>query len=168
MRFVTLFAILVSTALTAFSGTAAAQNRTDPPGALFFEGDIVSHRLDGQVGPWCVLKSQYTRGEAVAWRIRVLDPDGGMVDDSAVESVVVELGSGETVPMDYGPHGGNPPQDFFWANSWTVPDSYPTGTLGYRVIVTMNDDSVVSWEPFTRTPSQLTIVDGSPTMAAAE
>lgn len=167
MRAVTLFAIFLSIALTAFSGTAAAQNRTQPAGTLFFEGDIVSHRLDGQAGPFCVLKSRYTRGEAVAWRLRILAPDGSVVDDSGVRSVVVELGSGDTVPLDYGPHG-NPPTDVFWANSWTVPAGYPTGSLGYKVLVTMNDDSVVTWEPFTRPASQLTIVDGSPTMAAAQ
>jgi len=168
MRTVTLFAVLLSIALTAFSGTAAAQNRTEPAGALFFEGDIVAHRLDGQAGPFCVLKNRYTRGEAVAWRVRVLDPDGGVVDDAAVESVVVELGSGDTVPLEYGPHGGNPPQDIFWASSWTVPMSYPTGTLGYKILVTMQDGSVVTWEPFTRTPTQLTIIEGSPTLAAAQ
>lgn len=167
MRFVTLFAICLSIALSAFSGTASAQNTTDPVGSLFFEGDIVAHRLDGQAGPFCVLKSRYTRGEAVAWRLRILAPDGSVVEGDDVESVVVELGSGDTVPLDYGPHG-NPPTDYFWASSWTVPDSYPTGSLGYRVLVTMNDSSVVTWEPFTRPASQLTIIEGSPTMAAAQ
>ena len=167
MRLVTICAMAVSIALTAFSGAASAQSRTEPAGKLFFEGDIVAHRLDGQAGPWCVLKSRYTRGEAIAWRIKVFSPDGSVVDDSGVESVVVELGSGETIPMDYGPHG-NPPTDYFWANSWTVPASYPTGTLGYKVVVTMQDDSVVTWEPFTRPASQLTVIEGSPTMAAAQ
>ena len=167
MRFGTFFTICLSIALTVFSGTAAAQNKTEPAGALFFEGDLVSHRLDGQQGPWCVLKSRYTRGEAVAWRLRILAPDGSMVEGDDVESVVVELGSGDTVSLDYGPHG-NPPTDYFWANSWTVPDSYPTGSLGYKVLVTMNDGSVVTWEPFTRPASQLAIIEGSPTMAAAQ
>jgi len=167
MRSVTLFAILLSIALSAFSGTAAAQDTTDPAGSLFFEGDLVAHRLDGQAGPFCVLKSRYTRGEAVAWRLRILAPDGSVVEGENVESVVVELGSGDTVPLDYGPHG-NPPTDYFWASSWTVPASYPTGSLGYSVLVTMNDGSVVTWEPFTRPASQLTIIDGSPTMAAAQ
>lgn len=167
MRSATLLAISLSIALTAFSGAAAAQSRAEPPGRLFFEGDIVSHAVDGQAGPWCVLKSRYTRGEAIAWRVRILEPDGSVAEESSIDGVVVELGSGETVPLEYGPHG-NPPQDYFWANSWTVPANHPTGTLGYAVRVTMTDGSVVTWEPFTRTPSQLTIVEGSPVMAAAQ
>jgi hypothetical protein len=166
MRSATLSAIAVSIALAGLSETAFAQSRTEPAGKLFFEGDLVRHRVDGQMGPWCVLQSRYKRGEAIAWRIRVLRPDGTVVDGEAVRSVMVELGSGETVPMDYGPHG-DPPTDYFWASSWTVPASYPTGTLGYKVLVTMQDDSVVTWEPFTRAPSQLAIVEGEPMLETA-
>jgi hypothetical protein len=165
MRSVTFSAIVLIT-LAGLSGTALAQSRTEPPGKLFFEGDIVRHRLEGQVGPFCVLQNLYKRGEALAWRIRVLLPDGSVATDADLKSVVVELGSGETVAMRYGPHG-DPPTDYFWANSWTVPASYPTGTLGYKVMVTMQDDSVVTWEPFTRPATQLAIIEGEPEMVAA-
>jgi len=167
MKSVTLSAVALSIALTVISGTASAQNRTEPAGKLFFEGDIVRHRLDGQVGPFCVLQNRYKRGEAVAWRLRVLEPDGGVADDSVLTSVVVELGSGETVALEYGPHG-NPPSDYFWASSWTIPASYPTGTLGYKVMATLQDGSVVTWEPFTRPATQLTVIEGEPEMAAAQ
>ena len=66
---------------------------------------------------------------------------------------------------EYGPHG-NPATDYFWAESWTVPQNYPTGSLGYNVIVTMQDDSVVTWEPFTRPATQLAIIEGAPVMEA--
>ena len=151
MRSVTLSAIVFSIAVAGLSGTASAQNTTEPAGRLFFEGDIVSHRLEGQAGPFCVLKSRYTRGEAVAWRVRIMTPDGGTADDSVLSSVVVELGNGDTIPLDYGPHG-NPPTDYFWADSYTIPDSYPTGSLGYSVVATMDDGTVVTWEPFTIQP----------------
>lgn len=166
MKPVMLVAVVLSIALTGFSGSAAAQIRIDPPGKLFFEGDIVRHRLEGQVGPFCVLQNLYKRGEAVAWRLRVLLPDGTVADDAVLNSVVVELGSGEIVPMEYGPHG-NPPTDFFWANSWTIPTSYPTGSLGYKVMATMRDDSVVTWEPFTRPATQLAVIEGEPEMETA-
>jgi len=165
MRSVTYSAVLLALAVAGFSTSASAQTRTEPAGKLFFEGDLVRHRLDGQQGPWCVLSSQYKRGEAVAWRVRAQLPNGAVADDSAIKSMVVELGSGERIPLEYGPHG-NPPTDFFWAESWTVPASYPTGSLGYKVIATLQDDSVVTWEPFTRPASVLTIVEGTPTMAS--
>ena len=120
----------------------------------------------GQAGPWCVLQSRFKRGEGIAWRVRTLLPDGSIADDTVLKSLVVELGSGETVAMDYGPHG-DPPTDYFWANSWVVPANYPTGTLGYKVIATLQDDSVVTWEPFTRPASVLAIIEGEPMMQAA-
>lgn len=166
MKFITLSAIALSIAATAFSSGAIAQVTTEPAGKLFFEGDIVRHRLDGQAGPFCVLESQYKRGEAIAWRTRVLQADGTVADGTTLKSLVVELGSGETVAMEYGPHG-NPPTDFFWANSWTLPATFPTGTLGYKVIATLQDDSTVTWIPFNRPASQLMVIDGEPEMAAA-
>jgi hypothetical protein len=165
MKSSTLSVIAAAFALIGMCGTASAQVRTDPPGKLFFEGDIVSHSLEGQQGPFCVLQNQFKRGEAVAWRIRILQPDGTVADNTVLKSVVVELGNGQEIPTEYGPHG-NPATDYFWAESWTVPQSYPTGSLGYNVIVTMQDDSIVTWEPFTRPPTQLAIIEGVPVMEA--
>ena len=164
MKSFTLSAIAVAIALIGMSGTAAAQVRTDPPGKLFFEGDIVRHNLEGQQGPFCVLQNRFKRGEAIAWRIRVLRPDGTVADNTVLKSVVVELGNGQKIPTEFGPHG-NPATDYFWAESWTVPQNYPTGSLGYNVIATMQDDSVVTWEPFTRPATQLSIIEGAPVMA---
>lgn len=150
-----------------FVTAASAQVRTTPAGKLFFEGDIVSHNLDnGAPGPFCVLKSRFMRGEAVAWRQRILQANGTPADDKVLKSVVVELGNGQKVPLDYGPHG-NPPTDFFWANSWTIPQNYPTGSLGYKIVATMQDGTVVTWEPFTRPASQLWIIDGTPATKTA-
>lgn len=165
MRSVTFSAVLFSIVLSGLSGVAVAQNRAEPPGKLFFEGDIVHHAVQGQQGPFCVLQSRFKRGEGIAWRVRVSLPDGTIADDTVLKSLVVELGSGETVPLGYGPHG-NPPTDYFWVESWIVPANFPTGTLGYKVIATMQDDSVVTWQPFTRPPSQLTIIEGEPMMQA--
>ena len=159
-------------AILGLSGTAFAQesdgaHTTQPAGSLFFEGDIVRHRLEGQMGPFCVLQSRYKRGEAVAWRLRILTPQGSIADDNLLSSVVVELGNGDTIELEYGPHG-NPPTDYFWADSYTIPDSYPTGSLGYRVLATMQNGNVVTWEPFTRPASQLWVIDGEPVMEASQ
>jgi hypothetical protein len=149
-----------------FAAPAVAQVTTTPAGKLFFEGDIVKHALEGQQGPFCVLQSRFKRGEAIAWRMRVLQPNGSIADDKALKSLVVELGSGEKLPLEYGPHG-MPPTDFFWANSWTIPANHPTGSLGYKVVATMLDGTVVTWQPFTRPASQLWVIEGTPAMAAA-
>ena len=159
-------AALAFTALVAgFTTNANAQLRTTPPGKLFFEGDIVKHNIMGQQGPFCVLQSQFKRGEAIAWRMRTVLPNGTIADNTTLRSLVVELGNGQRIPLNYGPHG-MPPTDYFWSESWQIPADFPTGSLGYKIHATMMDGSVVTWEPFTRAASQLTIIAGTPTMAA--
>jgi hypothetical protein len=159
MKSLTLSALALSIAVAGFSGGANAQQAKK----LFFEGDIVRHALGGQQGPFCVLNNQYKRGEAVAWRIRVLD-DSGALDGKGLKSVVVQLGNGEILPAHFGGHG-MPPTDHFWSLNWTVPMDFPTGSLGYKVIATMNDGTTQTWEPFTRDSTQLTVIAGDPPLA---
>lgn len=165
MKSLTLSALALAFVVAGFSGSADAQTRTTPTGKLFFEGDIVRHALMGQQGPFCILNNRYTRGEAVAWRLRAQMPDGTVADASKLKSVEVELGNGQKLPLHYGGHG-MPPTDFFWSTFWTIPMDFPTGSLGYKVNATMNDGTVVTWVPFTRDTTQLMVVAGMPTMAA--
>ena len=157
MKIISAFA-LAAAAVTLASGAQAQQAKK-----LFFEGDIVRHALPNQAGPFCVLVNQYKHGEAVAWRIRAMLPSGEIADDKVLKSVVVEMGNGQKIPAHYGPHG-NPPTDYFWSLHWDIPADYPTGSLGYKVIATMNDDSVVEWKPFNRATTALMIVAGEPDM----
>jgi hypothetical protein len=164
MKSLTLSTVAASLALAGFAGGAQAQQAQPAPQAkLFFEGDIVRHALADQAGPFCVLSNQFTRKEAVAWRIRVLLPNGEVADDKALKGVVVELGNGIKLPAGYKPHGV-PPTDHFWSLFWTIPGDFPTGSLGYKVIATMKDGSEVVWQPFTRPPTQLMVVAGDPVM----
>jgi len=152
-------------ALAAFGFTASAQAQQAPAAKLFFENDIVRHALPNQQGPFCVLANQFKRKEAIAWRIRVLQPTGAVADDKVIKGVVVELGNGIKLPAHYGPHG-NPPTDYFWSMFWTIPDDFPTGSLGYKIHATMADGSVVTWSPFNRPSTLLTVIAGEPAMAA--
>ena len=142
-----------ATALGVSTGAQAQQAKK-----LFFEGDIVRHALADQAGPFCVLNNQYKRKEAVALRIRVIEPNGEVADDKVLKSVVVELGNGQSFrPLR--PHG-TPATDHFWSLFWTIPGDFPTGSLGYKVVATMNDGSTVEWEPFIRPTTQLMVVAG--------
>ena len=125
MNKMTLSALALSVAAVGFAGGAQAQQAKK----LFFEGDIVRHALADQAGPFCVLNNQYKRKEAVAWRIRVMQPNGEVADDKVLKSVVVELGNGQRLPAHFGGHG-MPPTDFFWSLFWTIPADH--GTDGGR------------------------------------
>ena len=161
-----ILAVIVLVTLAGAAAPASAQVRTTPPGKLFFEGDVVKHNVQGQIGPFCVLQSRFMRGEGIAWRMRVLQANGQPADDKVLKSLIVEMGSGVKVPLVYGPHG-NPPTDFFWAESWEIPQNHPTGSMGYKVVATMMDGSTVTWEPFTRPNSQLWVIEGTPVMKTA-
>jgi hypothetical protein len=113
-----------------------------------------------------VLANQFKRKEAVAWRIRVLQPSGAVADNTVLKSVVVRLGNGQILPAHFGGHG-QPPTDHFWSLHWEIPTDFPTGSLGYKVIATMMDDSTVTWEPFNRATTQLMVIAGEPAMKAA-
>ena len=162
MKSLTVSALVVSLAVGGLTSGAQAQAQQQAK-KLFFEGDIVRHALANQVGPFCVLANQYKRKEAVAFRIRVLMPNGTIADDKVIKGVVVELGNGMKLPAGYKPHG-TPPTDHFWSLFWTIPEDFPTGTVGYKVIATMNDGSEVIWEPFNRATTQLMVVAGEPAM----
>jgi hypothetical protein len=151
-------AVLAAATAVGFVSGAQAQQ---PARRLFFEGDIVRHALPNQAGPFCVLTNQFKHNEAVAFRIRVLQPSGEVADDKLLKSVVVELGNGEKLPAHYGPHG-SPPTDYFWSLYWTIPPTHPTGSIGYKVIATLNDGSVEEWKPFNRAPTALMVVAGEP------
>jgi hypothetical protein len=164
MKNITVSAIALTVAALGFASGAQAQQATQPAGKLFFEGDIVRHALPTQAGPFCVLINQYKRGEAVAFRIRAMLPSGAVADDKVLKSMVVELGNGQRLPAGYKSHGA-PPTDYFWSMFWTIPADYPTGSIGYKVIATMNDGSTVEWKPFNRPTTALMVVDGAPEMA---
>jgi hypothetical protein len=156
---------MISTlALTAaMLGLASGAQAQQQAKKLFFEGDIVRHALPNQAGPFCVLVNQFKRNEAVAFRIRVLQPSGEVADGAVLKSVVVELGNGQKLPAAFKPHG-NPATDHFWSLFWTIPADHPNGSIGYKVVATMNDGSVVEWKPFNRPTTALMVVDGEPDM----
>src|SRR6516162_6317246 len=129
MKTITVSAIALTVATLGFTTGAEAQTQgqqPQPPGKLFFEGDIVRHALPDQAGPFCVLVNQYKHKEAVAFRIRVMQPNGQVADDKVLKSLVVELGNGQRVPAGFKPHGA-PPTDYFWSLFWTIPADHPTG-----------------------------------------
>ena len=165
MKSLTLATVGLSLVITSLVSGATGQIRTEPTGKLFFEGDIVRHRLDGLQGPFCVLQSQFKRGEAVAFRMRIFTPDSKVADDKVVKNVEVELGNGQKLPMHFA-RKGMPPKNFdaFWSTHWDIPKDFPTGSLGYKIHATTADGTVVTWQPITRDASQLAIIPGDVAM----
>jgi hypothetical protein len=96
----------------------------------------------------CVLSSRYPRNSEIVWRVRVYDPrTAELMDNKALSSVQVGLANGATVDLNYGAHPKDPPNEFYWANSWVVPKDAPTGTLRYTITATAADGRTGVFEP---------------------
>ena len=132
MKRLTVSAIVLAAACAGLASPADAQVRTTPPGKLFFEGDIVKHNLDtgSRVRSACcragTSAERPSRGACAC-----SSPTAPLPTTRYLKSVVVEMGSGQKLPRDYGPHG-NPPTDFFWAYSWTIPPKHPDRIAGLQ------------------------------------
>jgi hypothetical protein len=159
----------IGAALTSLTFGGAAQGQDARK--FFIEGDIVRGLTrNGATGPVCVLASQFKRNENVVFRMRVTDLYGKQLDDKALKSIVVELADGQKLPARYSSRPPAPfleslgltaPVDAFWTAAWLIPDNYPTGTFGFRYVVTDAQGNAQTWEPLKEYRSWPTIVPGS-------
>ena len=147
-------AAVMSAAVLVPAGTVSAQD-------LFLDGDMVRGAQDDAPGPVCVLTSQFQHLEKVVFRFRVRDQNGKELDDKALTSLVVELPSGEKLDGYYGGHPPADPEVYMWVATWTIPASYPSGTLTYKAIATDRQGRSQSWEPLRRVTSQLAVLPGA-------
>jgi hypothetical protein len=142
----------------------AAPAQAQSPPKLFIYGDMLRGALKGMTEPGCVLSNRFKHKDQVVWRIRVLDARTGQaLDDKGLRSVVVELPDGQKFPARFGRHPPPKPVDTYWTASWIIPESYPTGSLSYKVTATALDGEQVSWAPFKPASSQLTVIAGNAT-----
>jgi hypothetical protein len=147
-------AAAMATAVLGPAGTVSAQD-------LFLDGDMVRGQQDGAPGPICVLVSQFQHLEKVVFRFRVRDQNGRELDDKALKSLIVELPSGEKLEGYYGGHPPASPEVYMWVATWTIPASYPSGTLTYKAVATDRQGHSQSWEPLRRVTSELQVLPGA-------
>jgi hypothetical protein len=141
----------------------AQQAAAEGPPTLQLAADMVRGvQKDGNTGAPCVLNNQFKRREEVVWRIRVVDPKtGDALDDKGIKSLVVEMADGQKFPAHFGGHPPPKPVDHFWTAIWVIPESYPTGSFGYKLVATDLNGQASTWEPFKTKPSQLAVVPGT-------
>ncbi len=122
------------------------------PVALVVQSDTVLS------GP-CVLSNQFKHGDRVVFRARVIDTaTGSALDDKGLKTVEVQLGDGSKLEAVYGGHPPDQVLGYYWTIAWTVPDDYPVGTLGYKIVATNTAGDTGTFLPFEVPPSQLTII----------
>ncbi len=150
-------ALALFAAVVAFPPAALAQQAQK----LFLEGDIVrGNTALGATGPICVLNSQFKRKENVVFRIRVRNVAGQPLDEKSIKSILVELTDGQKFNARYGGHPPRAATDYFWTAAWMIPETYPTGTLGYKVTATDMQGNTQTWEPLREFRSWVVVLPG--------
>jgi plastocyanin len=148
------------------SEEAANNNKAeeaDSPAKTSFvvTGDVVEEKAG------CVLKSQFTAGDLIVWRVDVIDPET-MEQASDDTKVQVHLSTGEVLDMRYGAHpAGVDGAPEFWTVSLPVTEETPTGVLEYHVTAEKGDKKG-EFRPFDVAPSLLTINPPDGQVAAEE
>lgn len=143
--------LIGAAALATLLGLGAA-----PAGAagvpMVIQADTV---LSGQ----CVLSNQFKHGDAIVFRIRVIDTaTGEPLAAEGLKSLVVELADGTKLDAHFGQHPPQEPVDSYWTVAFPIPDDYPTGTFTYKVVATNGAGETATFVPFAVPPSQLTVV----------
>jgi hypothetical protein len=69
------------------------------------------------------------------------------------------LANSTNVDLNYGAHPKDPPNEYYWANSWVIPKDAPTGTLRYSIQATATDGRIGEFEPISVAPSLPSITD---------
>ena len=133
-------------------------------GKIFLMVDMVqgSTNLTDEEKPTksCVLNSRFPKNSQIVWRARVFDQNtGDVLSDKDVKDVVIKLANGTNIPMKFGPHPKDPPNEVFWTGSWVIPKDAPSGTLNYAIVGTAIDGRTGEFKPFPTATSLLTITD---------
>jgi hypothetical protein len=116
----------------------------------------------------CVLSSRFPRNSEIVFRVRVYDPHTGeLMDAAALSGVQVKLANGTNVDLAYSAHPKDPPNEYYWANSWVIPKTAPTGTLRYTIQASATDGRSGEFEPFSVASSLPSIIDETLPDAAA-
>lgn len=108
-----------------------------------------------------MLTSRDLHNQQVVWRIKVLDPaTGANLDNKAIDKVIVTLTDGQKFQAKFALHPKDKATDNFWATSWTIPESYPSGTVPYTITAEAKDGRKSAQTVFNVAPSSLIVVDG--------
>lgn len=146
--------VLSSCGSSGSTSSASATSQTAAPAAkaqLFVDADTVSTAKTST----CWLQNRFQIGDKVLFRVKVFNgSSGAAMTKSDLQSVVIGLPNGQTLPATYGNHK----TDNFWAVAWTVPANYPTGSINYTVTATSTSGATGDYVPFKVASSQLTIL----------
>ena len=154
-----MFLVTAVLATASFAGQAPAGRA--PSGRLILCGDLSLLAGTGKPNN-CILKSRYTIGEPVGFRMTAIDGETAKREKSAQLMVHFTYGSAAgpktvDVPTRDFQTEGNPERDFFVAK-WIVPNDATIGIVRYTVTATDQHGRTAEWKPFPMDTAMLTVV----------
>lgn len=133
-----------------------ASKSGDSEPVVVVHGDTInSHEVEDAI---CVVNSRFEQGWRMVFRATVTDATTGESIDDAEVKVVLE--DGQEFDMLLGDHGSDGKETMLYTIGWTIPEDYPTGTLEYKYVATV-DGKEYTFEPFDVDLSKMTIIEGS-------
>lgn len=128
---------------------------------------LVADTVSGSIGTTdeekaalsCVQKNRFPQGESIVWRVKVYSTATGQpMDDKALKSVVITYPDGTTKDMKYGAHPKGKTDDYFWAGSFKIPETYPTGAFKYKLVAISNEGITGTYDQFNVASALLQVI----------
>ena len=126
-------------------------------GNLFVTADTVV----GHVPPptSCTLSNRFEVGQAIIFRIRVVDDNDHYLNAEKLSEVYVRiLDTGEEINAVYGTHPPDGATDAYWTATYPIPEGR-SGSFSYEVVAIAPRHRVGTFRPFDVDASLLTIVE---------
>ena len=117
---------------------------------------------DGAMSSW------FKPGDSVVFRAYAVDPKTKkVVDSKAVKYFYVTIPNQPNVKLKYGATAPGASTGLPWTGTWTIPATYPTGTVGFKVLIQLKQNGKQLKGQFVQMPvttAQLNISPTAPTI----
>lgn len=115
-----------------------------------------------------VMSSWFAPGASIVFRAYAVDPKSHkLVDPKAVKYFYVSIPNQPTVKLAYGATAPGASSGLPWTAVWTVPSTYPTGVVPFKVLIKLNSSGKSVKGQFVQMPVVTASLNISPNAPAA-
>lgn len=137
MKRILIFGAVLAAAATV-AASALAANPVPFPAATVQQVFVAAQTVtaDGSLSSW------FKPGDSVVFRAYAVDPKSHkVVDPKAVKYFYVTIPNEPNVKLKYGATAPGASTGLPWTGTWTVPTTYPTGVVGFTVLIQLKQNS---------------------------
>jgi hypothetical protein len=125
--------------LSAIAAPALAQSSADPVKyPVFLYVDTVNGTAPAGTKPrplGCTQTNYFARGERPVFRVWGSEAaTGNILSTENVKYAYVKIPGQPNMKLNWGAHGTAPNRVFFWTAAWTIPKTYPLGSVTAQIV----------------------------------